>query len=65
MRFVGVIRAEPIGDNKIRRISETEIEAKIFGVGGLMESSFEKQMREQADISAGYFNSYTASAAGG
>lgn len=65
LRFEGTIRAEPIGDSKIRRISETVIEAKIFGVGGLMESAFEKQMREHADASAACFNEHIASAAGG
>jgi len=59
----GAVRIEPIGDNKVRRIADLEVEAKIFGVGGLMESSAEKQLREGWDQSAVFMNKYLASAA--
>lgn len=58
----GVIRAEPIGDGKTRRIAEMAVEAKIFGVGGLIESSAEKQLRDGWDKSASFMNKYLASA---
>ena len=35
---------------------EIFLEAKIFGVGGLIESSFEKNIREEADATAAYFS---------
>ena len=57
----GVVRAEPIGDGKTRRIAEMVVEAKIFGVGGLIESSAEKQLREGWDKSAAFMNKYLAS----
>lgn len=57
----GVVRAEAIGDNKTRRIAEMTVEAKIFGIGGLIESSAEKQLREGWDKSATFMNKYLAS----
>ena len=36
------------------------IEAKIFGVGGLIESSAEKQLREGWDKSAVFMNKWLA-----
>jgi hypothetical protein len=54
----GTVRVEPIGDNKVRRIAEMNVEAKIFGVGGLLESSAEKQLREGWDKSAAAMNKW-------
>ncbi|UQI46474.1 hypothetical protein M1P56_20040 [Streptomyces sp. HU2014] len=52
----GVVRLEPIGDTKSRLISEIKIEAKVFGIGGLMESTFERAYREEADKVAASLN---------
>jgi hypothetical protein len=52
----GTMRIEPIGDNKVRRITEIVAQAKIFAVGGLIESSAEKQLREGWDASAVFMN---------
>lgn len=62
LRTEGTVRIEPIGDNKVRRIAEIFVEAKIFGVGGLIESSAEKQLREGWDASAVFMNKYLAAA---
>lgn len=56
----GVVRAEAISDTKTRRFADMVIEAKIFGVGGLIESSAEKQLREGWDKSAAFMNKYLA-----
>lgn len=58
LRNEGTLRIEPIGDAKVRRIAEIVIEAKIFGVGGLIESSSEKQLRDGWDKSAVYMNQW-------
>ncbi len=54
----GTVRVEPIGDDKVRRIAEMVVEAKIFGVGGLIESSAEKQLRDGWDKSATFMNKW-------
>jgi hypothetical protein len=54
----GTVRVEAIGDDKVRRIAEMEIQAKIFAVGGLIESSAEKQMRDGWDRSATFMNKF-------
>jgi hypothetical protein len=54
----GVVRLEKIGEGKVRRIAEMSVEAKIFGVGGLIEGSAEKQMRDGWDKSAVYMNKW-------
>ncbi|MBL9003217.1 MAG: DUF2505 domain-containing protein [Myxococcales bacterium] len=58
LRNEGMMRIEPIGDSKIRRIAEITIEAKIFGVGGLLESTSEKQLRDGWDRSAQFMNDW-------
>lgn len=64
VRNEGVLRIEPIGDTKIRRIATIEVEAKIFGVGGLMESTTEKQLRDGWDKSAVFMNKWIADGRG-
>jgi hypothetical protein len=58
MRNEGSVRVEAIGDDKVRRVAELLIEAKIFGLGGLIESSAEKQLRDGWDQSAVFMNKY-------
>ncbi len=36
-RIEGVFRVERLGDKKIRRTSETHVEVKVFGIGGMIE----------------------------
>jgi len=40
----GTVRVEPVGDGQCRRTDEVVIEAKIFGLGGVIESSAEKEL---------------------
>lgn len=60
LRQEGTLRVEPIGDNKVRRVADLINEAKVFGIGGLMESSAEKGLREGWDQSAKFMNQYLA-----
>lgn len=60
VRNGGVLRLEPIDDNRVRRIAEIEIEAKVFGVGGLIESSLEKQLREGWEASVPFMHKWLA-----
>jgi hypothetical protein len=41
----GTVRIEASGDGHCRRTDEFTIEAKIFGLGSLIESSIEKELR--------------------
>ena len=41
----GKVRIEPISDSQCRRHDEVIIEGKMFGVGGLIESTAEKEVR--------------------
>lgn len=52
LRQEGTMRVEKAGEGRVRRVAELLIEAKIFGVGGLLESTTEKQLREGWDASA-------------
>ena len=64
LRQEGTMRIELVGDKKVRRIAEIVNEAKVFGIGGLIESSAEKQLREGWDRSATFMNKYLAENAG-
>lgn len=59
-RNEGVMRVEPIGTDRIRRIGDAEVEAKIFGMGGMMESGMEKQMTEGWGTGAEFTNRWIA-----
>lgn len=59
----GVVRAEALGEDKTRRIAEMDVAAKIFGLGGIIESSAEKQLRDGWDKSAAFMNKYLETAA--
>lgn len=56
IRQEGSLRIEPIGDGKIRRHVEMVIEAKVFGIGGILESTAEKQLKDGWDNSAVFMN---------
>lgn len=59
LRNEGTMRIETIGDNKVRRVADIIIEAKVsMLVNGLMESSAEKQLRDGWDKSAVFMNKY-------
>jgi len=58
LRNEGTLRIEAIGDTKVRRIADLVIEAKVFGIGGLIESSAEKQLRDGWDKSAKFMNEW-------
>lgn len=60
VRNEGTLRIEPIGDNKVRRIADLVVEAKVFGVGGLIESSLEKQLREGWEASVPFMHKWLA-----
>ncbi len=56
LRVEGIVHAEVIDDTRIRCTTEVTLEAKVFGVGGLLESSLEKQMSEEFGKYAAYLN---------
>jgi Protein of unknown function (DUF2505) len=41
----GTLRIEPVGDAQCRRHDEVIVEGKIFGLGGIIESTAEKEVR--------------------
>lgn len=60
LRTEGTVRVEPAGDGKCRRLAEITAEAKVFGVGGLLEKTTEEQMRDGWGKSAAYMNKWIA-----
>lgn len=61
LRQEGSLRVEPLGDNKVRRVIEMVIEAKVFGLGGVLESTTEKQLKDGWDKSAVFMNKWLES----
>lgn len=55
-----VIRAEPAGAGKCRRSIEITVEARVFGLGGLVESSLEKNLRTGWGKAEAYMNAHAA-----
>jgi hypothetical protein len=52
----GTVRCEPSGMDKCMRIVEAVAEAKIFGIGGMLEKMTEKGMRDGWEKGAQLFN---------
>ncbi len=58
LKTEGTVRVEAAGDGKCRRTDEVTLEAKIFGVGGLIESSTEKEVRAAWDAESAFMKTY-------
>ena len=52
----GVMRTEPAGDRRCRRIYDTTIVAKIFGLGGMIEGRIVADVRASYDRAAAFTN---------
>lgn len=51
----GTMRVEVLGPKRIRRVAEVVLEVKVFGVGGMLESTLEKTIRDSWDRASEYF----------
>lgn len=51
----GVMRVESLGGGKIRRTAEITLEAKVFGIGGVIESTFEKTIKDGWEQATKFF----------
>jgi hypothetical protein len=56
LKTEGTVRAEPAGERKCKRIVDIFVEAKVFGVGGMLEKMSEKSLRDGWADSAAYLN---------
>ena len=57
----GTVRVEPAGDDQCRRHDEVVIEGKIFGLGGVIESTAEKEVRASAAKEQAFFTRWLES----
>ena len=60
LRNEGTMRVEPAGHDRVRRIADLTVEAKVFGIGGMLEGFAEKNLREGWENSAVFMNRYLA-----
>ena len=60
IRLGGEMTVKPLGDDRLTRISKMWVEAKIFGIGGLVEKAAEKNMRDGWNKSAVWINEWLA-----
>lgn len=58
LRNEGTVSCEPRGDGKSTRVVTILAEAKVFGLGGVIESSFEKSFRTGWQKSADFINTW-------
>jgi hypothetical protein len=56
LRNEGTVKCEPRGEGKSTRVVTITLEAKVFGLGGMIESSFEKSFRTGWQKSADFLN---------
>ena len=60
----GKMTIKPAGDGKVKRSVELFIEAKVFPISGMLESTTEKNMRAGWDKSAAFMNEWIKKKAG-
>lgn len=60
LKIEGSIWAEPSGTGRVRRMVDMELEAKIFGVGGLIETFASKAFRDNFELAANWTNRWLA-----
>ena len=56
----GSVETRPLTDRACRRIVTLDIQVRMFGVGGVIESLLEATTREQYDKNAAFINEYLA-----
>jgi hypothetical protein len=56
IRNEGTVRVEAAGEGKCTRIDDMTIEAKVFGLGGVIESSTEKEVTSAWDKTCAFMN---------
>ena len=54
----GTVRVEPEGPSAVKRITEVTIEAKVFAIGGMVESVAEKIVRDAWETSTVFMNEW-------
>lgn len=60
LRLESSSMAKPIGDTRVIWTTDSVIDVKIFGVAGLIESTFDKQLRKEYDETAVFMNKWIA-----
>jgi len=60
-----VMRMEPVDDTRSRRVLDFKIEARVRGLGGMVESSLEKNLRNGWRDSGEFISRYIADKRGG
>ncbi|MBI4955149.1 MAG: DUF2505 family protein [Myxococcales bacterium] len=61
----GTVRVEAAGERRVKRIVDVTIAAKVFGVGGLLESTTEKETRAGWDKSGAFMDRWVKEHAAG
>ncbi len=56
----GTIRVVDLGDGQCRRTDEVAVEAHVFGLGGVIESTVEKELFASWDAELGFIKSWLA-----
>ncbi len=62
IRMGGAMRVEPTGSDRCRRVADLWVDAKVFGLGGLVEKAAEKNMRKGWAEGARWTNAWLARA---
>jgi hypothetical protein len=62
LRSEANVKVEPAGEGRSRRICVLSVDAKIFGIGGLVESALEKNLRQGWEQSAAFMNAWVRDA---
>ena len=53
-----VLRCEPLGEKKVTRVTEIDLEVKIFMVGGMVEDRIVSDMKDSYAKAAAFTNRY-------
>jgi hypothetical protein len=60
LQISGTMFTEPAGDSKVRRIYDSSITAKVFGLGGMIEGRIQQDVKASYDKAAEFTNRWIA-----
>lgn len=60
VRLEGCIRTEALGSDRVRCIVEFHVEARVFAIGGLLETNAVKALSAECEVGAAAMNRYFA-----
>jgi hypothetical protein len=58
VKIKGTMRCEPLGDKRVTRVTEIDVDVKIFMIGGMVEDRIVSDMKDSYKKAAEFTSAY-------